>query len=125
LVDKLNNLYTTLSGGQSGEYVDIKTLWRWIKHIIHQIQNKKDLAMEHESEHRRYCDSLMREYNLKDFRELQMFINRLLEKNAKNQKRVEKIKKLLLVGKLFKFNNSYLMIIEPALTKVIPGQDFY
>jgi hypothetical protein len=47
----------------------------------------------------------MREYNLKDFRELQNFINKLLEKNAKNQKRVEKIKQILSVGKNFNIKN--------------------
>lgn len=47
----------------------------------------------------------MREYNLKDFRELQNFINKLLEKNAKNKKRVEKIKQILSVGKNFNIKN--------------------
>jgi hypothetical protein len=55
--------------------------------------------VEGENEYRIYWQNLMREYNLRDFRELQIFINRLLEKNAKNQKRVEKIKQILSVGK--------------------------
>jgi hypothetical protein len=55
--------------------------------------------VEGENEYRIYWQDLMREYNLRDFRELQIFINRLLEKNAKNQKRVEKIKQILSVGK--------------------------
>jgi hypothetical protein len=46
--------------------------------------------------YRNYCQKIMKDYNLKDLNELQAFINRLLQKNMKNQKRVEKIKRLLL-----------------------------
>ncbi len=109
----MTNLYCTLSDGKRNEYVDIKTLWRWIKQIIYQVQSKNKLNSEGENEYKHYWQDLMREYNLKDFRELQVFINRLLEKNSKNQKRVEKIKQILSVGKNF-LNNysifSYLLL---------------
>jgi hypothetical protein len=48
-----------------------------------------------------YCDRLMREYSLNNLDEFKDFIDRLLDKNSSNQKRVEKIKKLLLWGKYY------------------------
>ena len=104
-MDKLTNLYCTLSDGKLKECIDIKTLWRWIKNIIYQVQTKNGINIEVEKEYKHYWQDLMREYNLKDFRELQNFINKLLEKNAKNQKRVEKIKQILSVGKNFNIKN--------------------
>ncbi len=60
---------------------------------------------------REYCYRLIKEYNLANLDELKAFINRLLEKNVKNKKRVEKIKKLLLSG-------NYLLInLEPMTLK--------
>ncbi len=104
LFAKLNNLYLDLMG-QERRTVDISELWRWIKHIIKQISLQNDKTKQIDEEelrecllYKEYCERLIREYDLNNFEELEMFINRLLEKNKKNQKRVEKIKKLLLTG---------------------------
>jgi hypothetical protein len=65
-------------------------------------------------EHREYCNKLIRDYNLQNLDELKNFINRLLEKNVKNKKRVEKIKKLLLSGNIIK---NLLISLEPMTLK--------
>ena len=45
-----------------------------------------------------FCESIIRDYNLRGENELFSFITDLLNKNFENKKRVEKIKKLLLTG---------------------------
>lgn len=115
LVERLSNLYLALIGNAKGNHVDVKTLWRWIKYLVANIKNSKfdadkeiktgDLFKEKpESDaekYKEYCLKIIKEHNLKNLAELKAFINRLLDKNSKNKRRVERIKKLLLTGKIF------------------------
>ena len=96
LVSKLKILYITLSGNENTKDVDIKTVWRWIKHLIHTV---KDLAQEKEKNtqmilelqevciFRDFCLEIMQEFNLNDLNELKQFIynNLLIQENQPNQ----------------------------------------
>ena len=96
LVSKLKILYIALSGSENTKDVDIKTVWRWIKHLIHTV---KDLAQEKEKNtqmilelqedciFRDFCLELMQEFNLNDLNELKQFLytNLSMHENQQNQ----------------------------------------
>jgi hypothetical protein len=96
LVSKLKILYIALSGNENTKDVDIKTVWRWIKHLIHTI---KDLAQEKEKNtqmilelqevciFRNFCLEIMQEFNLNDLNKLKQFIynNLSIQENQQNQ----------------------------------------
>ena len=42
------------------------------------------------------CENIIKDYVLKDAHDLRKFINELLEKNMKNKRRVDRIKKLIM-----------------------------
>lgn len=104
LIEKLTALYVSLTGANQADSVDIKTIWRWIKHLINTV---KDLANEKEKGkqayyqlqetniYKDYCLELMQEFNLRNLEELKIFVNDLLARNNINKKRVDKIKKVL------------------------------
>jgi hypothetical protein len=87
------DLYLRLYTHETRENVDSKLLWRWIKSIVKQ-------SKSNERQYTYFWDELMKEYNLSSMSELQEFVRSLLEKNRNNQRNVEKIKKLLMVGKI-------------------------
>ena len=96
LVSKLKILYIALSGNENTKDVEIKTVWRWIKHLIHTV---KDLAQEKEKNtqmilelqevciFRDFCLEIMQEFNLNDLNELKQFIynNLSIQENQPNQ----------------------------------------
>ena len=95
LISKLKGLYVTLTGSNPKEEIDIKTLWRWIKHLINTV---KQLALEKEkmnnndrNEYKQFCVQLMSKYNLKNLNELKTFIDNSLSMNNINNKQIQKI----------------------------------
>ena len=87
---KLKGLYITLTGSNPKDEIEIKTLWRWIKHLINTV---KQLALEKEKnlelyqnmneidECKEFCEDLMGELNLQSLDELKMAINNILNQN--------------------------------------------
>lgn len=98
----MSQLYLTLIGNEKGDYVDSVTLWTWIKNIVRESQEKHDRITEKNERnlYKEFCEKLIKEYDLKDIKDLINFINVLLAKDSKNKKRVEKIKNMLLAGKI-------------------------
>ncbi len=103
------------------ENIDVKLLWRWFRSLItdkrdmyananlnpnsnsnlnansnFNANNNLDSQRENDKIYRELCEGIIKDYCLSDVNELRSFINDLLTKNLKNNKRVEKMKKLLL-----------------------------
>ena len=87
LILKLKSLYITLTDSSPNEDIDIKSLWRWIKNLIHTV---KQLALEKEmmnnknnnnDEYKIFCLQLIQQNYLKNLDELKAFINQLLMRN--------------------------------------------
>lgn len=80
---------------------DIKELWRWLKKILkdsiktHETKPAEQLKME---ECKEFCDNIIKDFGLKDVKELKGYMNDLAAKNVKNKTRVERMKKLLMSG---------------------------
>ena len=53
-------------------------------------------------EYKNLCEGIMKDYNLKNIKELKTFIKHLLNKQNKNDNFLEGIKKILLTGNKFK-----------------------
>ena len=94
LISKMQNLYLSLTGNnEKKEEITIKTLWRWIKHLINTV---KQLAIEKEKnieiyqnmqeldDCKEYCEELISEFNLQSLDELKMFIDNLLKQSNIN-----------------------------------------
>jgi len=127
-IRKLFSLYLTFEGKTSSfeEEIDIKVLWRWIKYLVRNINNKlgveliknnekktKTVAFDHDYNdisfsqlnnnssdnfYQNLCQEIMKEYNLKDIKHFKKFIFDLFNKNFTNKQRVERIKRLLFTG---------------------------
>ena len=90
LIEKLKTLYVALTGTDKNEEIDIKTIWRWIKHLINTV---RDLAQEKEKKmeiiqelneanmYKEYCYDIMDNCNIKSFIELKEFLNNLIMSN--------------------------------------------
>ena len=90
LIEKLKTLYVALTGADKNEEIDIKTIWRWIKHLINTV---RDLAQEKEKKmeiiqelneanmYKEYCYDIMDNCNIKSFIELKEFLNNLIMSN--------------------------------------------
>lgn len=90
LIEKLKTLYVALTGTDKNEEIDIKTIWRWIKHLINTV---RDLAQEKEKNmeiiqelneanmYKEYCYDIMDNCNIKSFIELKEFLNNLIMSN--------------------------------------------
>lgn len=90
LIEKLKTLYVALTGTDKNEEIDIKTIWRWIKHLINTV---RDLAQEKEKKmeiiqelneanmYKEYCYDIMDNCNIKSFVELKDFLNNLIMSN--------------------------------------------
>ena len=94
LISKMQNLYLSLTGNnEKKEEITIKTLWRWIKHLINTV---KQLAIEKEKnieiyqnmqeldDCKEYCEELISEFNLQSLDELKIFIDNLLKQSNIN-----------------------------------------
>ena len=97
LVDKLKSLYVALTGTETNEDIDIKTIWRWIKHLINTV---RDLAQEKEKNYQVYqelneanaykdfCYEIMNEFNIDSIENFKNFINDVLGSIQQNQSEV-------------------------------------
>lgn len=98
LVDKLKSLYVALTGTETNEDIDIKTIWRWIKHLINTV---RDLAQEKEKNYQVYqelneanaykdfCYEIMNEFNIDSIENFKNFINDVLGSIQQNQSEVD------------------------------------
>ena len=91
LIMKLKTLYIALTGNDesNNDNIDIKTIWRWIKHLINTV---KDFAHEKEKNlqviqelqdaavFKEYCLELMQEFNLDTLDDLKQFVNSTLQR---------------------------------------------
>ena len=96
---KIINLYNTATNSNLN-YNNPKSFisaWKWIKENYKIAHNK--LKNENENENNQYkylCRQIMKEYNLKNIQQLNMFIHKLCKKVDKNENFLEGIKKILL-----------------------------
>jgi hypothetical protein len=96
---KIINLYNTTNNSNLN-YNNTKSFisaWKWIKENYKIAHNK--LKNENESENNQYkylCRQIMKEYNLKNIQQLNMFIHKLCKKVDKNENFLEGIKKILM-----------------------------
>lgn len=106
LISKLQQLYINLTGSnENKDDISIKTLWRWIKHLINTvkslaIEKEKNIEMfqgiQQNDDYKNFCLELIDEFQLQSLDELKSFINDLLNKNNVNRKRVENLRKVLM-----------------------------
>lgn len=97
LIDKLKSLYIALTGTEQNDDIDIKTIWRWIKHLINIV---RDLAQEKEKNYQVYqelneanaykdfCYEIMNEFNIDSIENFKNFINDVLGSIQQNQSEV-------------------------------------
>ena len=94
---KIINLYNSATNSNLN-YNNSKSFisaWKWIKENYKIAHNK--LKNENENNQYRYlCRQIMKEYNLKNIQQLNMFIHKLCKKVDKNENFLEGIKKILL-----------------------------
>ena len=94
---KIINLYNSATNSNLN-YNNSKSFisaWKWIKENYKIAYNK--LKNENENIQYRYlCRQIMKEYNLKNIQQLNMFIHKLCKKVDKNENFLEGIKKILL-----------------------------
>ena len=94
---KIINLYNTatnsnLNFNNSKSFI---SAWKWIKENYKIAHNK--LKNENENNQYKYlCRQIMKEYNLKNIQQLNMFIHKLCKKVDKNENFLEGIKKILM-----------------------------
>ena len=94
---KIINLYNSatnsnLNYNNSKSFI---TAWKWIKENYKISHNK----LKNENENNQYkflCRQIMKEYNLKNIQQLNMFIHKLCKKVDKNENFLEGIKKILM-----------------------------
>ena len=95
LIKKLKGLYITLTGGNLNEDIDIKTLWRWIKHLINTVKQlaleKENIIKNEKDEYKQFCLQLMSKYNIKNLPELKNFIDNSLSMNNINTKQIKRM----------------------------------
>ena len=106
-ISKLKSLYIiTNDSKEKKENISIQDLWRWIKQLIEEVD---ELSIEKERYEKIYnrnnndiykifCEKLIREFGLNSFDELKFFINDLMTKNDLNKKRVENLRKVLMMN---------------------------
>ena len=103
LIKNIENLYRNLTNDKN-ENIELKILWRWVKHLINNI--KKLLNEKEQNEqiykdllindiYKNFCVELIEEYNLNNINELKEFIFDLLERNDINKKRELNLKNIL------------------------------
>ena len=94
---KIINLYNTATNSNLN-YNNSKSFisaWKWIKENYKIAHNK--LKIENENNQYKYlCRQIMKEYNLKNIQQLNMFIHKLCKKVDKNENFLEGIKKILM-----------------------------
>ena len=103
LIKNIENLYRNLTNDKK-ENIELKILWRWVKHLINNIKkllNEKEKNEQIYKEllindiYKNFCVELIDEYNLNNINELKEFIFDLLERNDENRKRELKLKNIL------------------------------
>ena len=103
MIKNIENLYRNLTNDKN-ENIELKILWRWVKHLINNI--KKLLNEKEQNEqiykdllindiYKNFCVELIEEYNLNNINELKEFIFDLLERNDTNRKGELKLKNIL------------------------------
>lgn len=98
---KINNLQQS-----SGEQNNIKVIWRWLKQLVKDLKIIDDenqniqAQIEHISQegesYQQYCESIFRDYGLRDIEDLKAFIHELLVRKTIDEKRVHKLKQVLM-----------------------------
>ena len=103
LIKNIENLYRNLTNDKN-ENIELKILWRWVKHLINNIKkllNEKEQNEQIYKEllindiYKNFCVELIDEYNLNNINELKEFIFDLLERNDINKKRELNLKNIL------------------------------
>ena len=104
-ISKLKSLYIiTNNSKEKKDNISIQDLWRWIKHLIEEVDELTSEKEKYEEIYKKnnndlyknFCEKLIKEFGLNSFDELKFFINDLITKNELNKKRVEKLKKVLM-----------------------------
>ena len=101
--------------------VDIHSLWQWVNELVNQIEtiendnnklNEHINLIEHSNgEYRNYCHELISNLGLNSIEQLQGFINDLLVKKTIDQKRVRKLRKVL-IGNGIRQNDSNINMYD-------------
>ena len=103
MIKNIENLYRNLTNDKN-ENIELKILWRWVKHLINNIKkllNEKEQNEQIYKEllindiYKNFCVELIDEYNLNNINELKEFIFDLLERNDINKKRELNLKNIL------------------------------
>ena len=89
------------------EELNIKIIWRWIKNLIENIKNTNEevnnfkIGLEHLKEEKQifkdFCLDLMEKFNIEDIEELKNQINSLIINRNIEKKRINKLKKVLII----------------------------
>ena len=103
-ISKLKSLYIiTNNSKEKKDNISIQDLWRWIKHLIEEVdeltsekEKYEEIYKKNNNLYKNFCEKLIKEFGLNSFDELKFFINDLITKNELNKKRVEKLKKVLM-----------------------------
>lgn len=108
LIEKMKSLYIVLTGTTDENEVDIKTIWRWIKHLIRTVKEMasgKEKTLQQLNDindmfaYRDFCIQLIEENGLGSIAELKGFIKDLYAKANIGEKRIDKWKKVLFFSK--------------------------
>ena len=101
----LKELYKKYNLEEKAEKINIKILWGWIKYLINnnkKIKNEIDentiLFQNIEKKNIFYknnCEEIMNIYEVKNIKQLDEFIKRLINKSNVYRKRIEQLKKIL------------------------------
>ena len=101
----LRELYKKYNIEEKNEKISIKILWTWIKYLINnnkKIKNEIDentiLLQNIEKKNIFYknnCEEIMNIYEVKNIKQLDEFIKRLINKSNVYRKRIEQLKKML------------------------------
>lgn len=108
-VNGLKTLYLSQNNINSDpKEIDIKTIWRWVKQLVSSvnelnIENEKivdeiNIASQNQQNYMNYCNELIQNLGLNTVEELKRFINELILKKNIDNKRVHKLRKVL-IGK--------------------------
>ncbi len=102
--------YPENNDARSSPPVDIKCLWRWVKFLIKTTKVNSEpivsiipVSPVPKDNPCPVCEEQIKDYKLSSNTEIKGYITGLLEKNKRNQVRIEQLKNLLLVGKFLFF----------------------
>ena len=96
--NKIVNLYNKSKNSNLNmkNYESLIQAWKWIKANQKQVEYYKTKDETENKSYKMICESIMKEYNLKNIKQLKMFIYKICEKANNNDNFMKGIKRILL-----------------------------